>query len=405
MINSKKDTRIFQKGMLCFLISFLLLFTGCSAENGAGKISDGEITAQQKTATQETKTQKQTESESQSLADDTSDAASTEQESTTDNLIEATTTTEVVTTISETITEIETATETQQAEMLVSAPAFDVSTVPAYNGNAWVFINEGTPFFTDEYLTDTSYEYYSVLDNLGRCGVCVANIGADIMPTEERGSIGDIKPSGWNQAKYSGLVDGNYLYNRCHLIGYQLTGENANEKNLITGTRYLNIEGMLPFENMIADYVKETDNHVLLRVTPVFEGDNPLASGVLMEGKSVEDNGEGVLFCVYCYNVQPNIHIDYADGSSYLIEPETTTEVVTIQEETTQQVDTQPETTQEVTTQEPTTSSSGETCWKSATGSKYHSINNCGRMDPDKATLITIEEAERLGLERCSKCY
>ena len=137
------------------------------------------------------------------------------------------------------------------------------------------------------------------------------------MPTEDRGEIGSVKPSGWQSVKYD-IIDGKYLYNRCHLIGYQLTAENANEKNLITGTRYLNIEGMLPFENMVADYVKETGNHVMYRVTPIFEGDNLVASGVLMEGKSVEDDGEGILYCVYCYNVQPGISIDYATGASYL---------------------------------------------------------------------------------------
>ena len=191
-------------------------------------------------------------------------------------------------------------------------------TIPAYSGKPYAVINNNEPFFTDEDMSSSSYEYYSPLDNQKRCGVCVASIGKDIMPTEERGEIGNVKPSGWNQAKYAGLVDGNYLYNRCHLIGFQLTGENANEKNLITGTRYLNVEGMLPFENMIADYVKETGNHVMYRVTPVFEGNNLLASGVLMEAKSVEDNGDGILFCVYCFNVQPGVTIDYSDGASFL---------------------------------------------------------------------------------------
>ena len=160
-----------------------------------------------------------------------------------------------------------------------------------------------------------SYEKYSDLDKLGRCGVAVANIGKDIMPTEERGSIGSVKPTGWHTVKYDG-IDGNYLYNRAHLIGYQLTGENANTKNLITGTRYMNVSGMLPFENMVADYIKETNNHVLYRVTPIFENNNLLASGVLIEAKSVEDNGKGILFNVYCYNVQPNIEINYANGES-----------------------------------------------------------------------------------------
>ena len=192
---------------------------------------------------------------------------------------------------------------------------FDFAAVPAYDGKAYVAVNDNVPFFTEEELSSASYETYGELDPLGRCTVCVASVGQDLMPAEERGNIGAVKPTGWHTVKYD-FVDGKYLYNRCHLIGYQLTGENANEKNLITGTRYLNIEGMLPFENMVADYVKETDQHVMYRVTPVFEGDNLLAAGVLMEGKSVEDNGEGVLFCVFAYNVQPGVSIDYVTGES-----------------------------------------------------------------------------------------
>lgn len=165
-------------------------------------------------------------------------------------------------------------------------------------------------------MTTKSFEKYSELDNLGRCSVAYACVGKDIMPAEKRGTIGSVKPSGWHTVKYD-CIDGKYLYNRCHLIGYQLTGENANIKNLITGTRYLNVEGMLPFENMVADYVKETDNHVLYRVTPIFERDNLLVSGVQMEAKSVEDNGDGISFNVYCYNVQPDIVIDYKTGESW----------------------------------------------------------------------------------------
>jgi len=187
--------------------------------------------------------------------------------------------------------------------------------IPEYNGKPYVYINSNVPFFTESDLTTTSYEKYSKLDSLGRCGVAVASIGKDIMPTEERGTIGSVKPSGWHTVRYQG-IDGNYLYNRCHLIGYQLSGENANEKNLITGTRYLNVKGMLPFENMVAEYVEGTNNHVLYRVTPIFEGDNLLASGVLIEAKSVEDNGKGIQINVYCYNVQPGIEIDYKTGES-----------------------------------------------------------------------------------------
>lgn len=170
----------------------------------------------------------------------------------------------------------------------------DLSSIPAYSGSPYVALNGNVPDFTAEDLTTESYESYGELDSLGRCGVCVASIGRDLMPTEEREGIGSVKPTGWHTVKYNGLVDGNYLYNRCHLIGYQLSGENANERNLITGTRYLNVDGMLPFENMVADYVKETGNHVLYRVTPVFEEENLLASGVVLEAQSVEDQGEGI---------------------------------------------------------------------------------------------------------------
>lgn len=186
----------------------------------------------------------------------------------------------------------------------------------AYDGKPYVVINDNDPDFTDADMTTTSFERYGELDGLGRCTTAFANIGKDLMPAEKRGPIGEVKPTGWQTAKYDN-VDGKYLYNRCHLIGYQLTGENANEKNLITGTRYLNVDGMLPFENMVADYIKETGNHVLYRVTPVFSGDNLVASGVQMEAKSVEDNGDGILFNVYCFNAQPGIAIDYATGDSH----------------------------------------------------------------------------------------
>ena len=188
--------------------------------------------------------------------------------------------------------------------------------IPAYSGSAYVTVNDNVPFFTESDYTTTSYESYSPLDELGRCGVAEACVGLDLMPTEERGSIGSVKPTGWQTAKYD-FVDGKYLYNRCHLIGYQLTAENANKQNHITGTRYLNVTGMLPFENLVADYIYETGNHVLYRVTPIFEGTDLLASGVLMEAWSVEDNGDGVCFNVYCYNVQPGVVIDYVDGSNH----------------------------------------------------------------------------------------
>ena len=196
-----------------------------------------------------------------------------------------------------------------------SAP-ISLSSIPAYSGSPYVTLNGGTPTFSKAELKTQSYEYYSNLDKLERCGVVHACIGRDIMPTEERGSIGMVKPAGWHTVKYD-CVDGKYLYNRCHLIGFQLTGENANTKNLITGTRYMNVNGMLPFENMVADYVKETGNHVMYRVTPIYKGNNLLANGLQMEGYSVEDDGEGICFNVFVYNVQPQITTDYATGESY----------------------------------------------------------------------------------------
>ena len=197
--------------------------------------------------------------------------------------------------------------------------SFSLEDVPEFSGEPYVVLNDNQPDFPEEDKTTDSFETYSSLDILGRCGAAYANVGVDLMPTEDRGDIGQVKPTGWHTVKYD-IVDGKYLYNRCHLIGYQLTGENANEENLITGTRYMNVDGMLPFENLAADYVQETDNHVLYRVTPIFEGDNLVASGVQMEAWSVEDDGEGVCFNVYVYNNQPGVTIDYATGESWLTE-------------------------------------------------------------------------------------
>lgn len=192
---------------------------------------------------------------------------------------------------------------------------FDISSIPEYNGSPYVEINDNVPQFTKSEITTSSFEIYGGLDGLGRCTTAFSCIGKDLMPTEKRGEIGSVKPTGWHLAKYD-FIDGKYLYNRCHLIGYQLTGENANEKNLITGTRYLNIQGMLPFENEVAEYIKNTNNHVMYRVTPIFEEDNLLADGVQMEGYSVEDNGRSISFNVFCYNVQPGVNIDYATGDN-----------------------------------------------------------------------------------------
>ena len=193
--------------------------------------------------------------------------------------------------------------------------------IPEFTGEPYVVLNQNEPEFTEEDYSDHSYESYGELDSLGRCTTAIANIGPDLMPTEKRGAIGQVRPTGWHTTKYDN-VDGKYLFNRCHLIGYQLTAENANERNLITGTRYLNVEGMLPFENMVADYIKETGNHVLYRVTPIFYGDNLVANGVQMEALSVEDDGEGICFHIYAYNNQPGIVIDYATGDSKRSEEE-----------------------------------------------------------------------------------
>ena len=193
---------------------------------------------------------------------------------------------------------------------------FSPEDVPPYSGDPWTEVNGNVPFFSGEEQTTEEFERYSELDALGRCGAAYANICPALMPTEERGEIGMIRPSGWHLAKYD-FVDGKYLYNRCHLIAFQLSGENANERNLITGTRFLNIRGMLPFENQVATYVRETGNHVLYRVTPLFSGDDLVARGVLLEGLSVEDGGAGICFCAFAYNVQPGVVIDYATGESW----------------------------------------------------------------------------------------
>lgn len=194
--------------------------------------------------------------------------------------------------------------------------AATMADIPEYSGEPYVVLQDNWPDFDAEDMTTEPFEFYSELDGLGRCGAAYANICLEIMPTEERGDIGQVKPSGWQTVKYD-CVDGKYLYNRCHLIGYQLAGENANKQNLITGTRYMNVDGMLPFENMVDDYVEDTENHVLYRVTPIFEGTNLVASGVHMEAFSVEDEGEGICFNVFVYNVQPGITIDYATGDSW----------------------------------------------------------------------------------------
>lgn len=272
----------------------------------------------------------------------------------------------------------EKADEAELQGISVTKETYTVADIPDYSGDAYVALNNNIPQFLETEITTTSYEYYSELDSLGRCGVVSACIGTDLMPTEERGSIGQVKPTGWKTTKYD-IVDGKYLYNRCHLIGFQLTGENANESNLITGTRYLNIEGMLPFENMVADYIKETGNHVMYRVTPLFDGDNLVASGVQIEAQSVEDNGEGILFNVYCYNVQPGITIDYATGESCLaLQSDSAT----------------------LTDEENDTATTYVFITKS--GTKYHSDSSCSNIK--NASQVTKEEAIDKGYSACKKC-
>ncbi len=243
--------------------------------------------------------------------------------------------------------------------------------VPAYTGTAYAYINNNVPLFAPYEIITGAFEYYSSLDELGRCDVCFSTVAQQLMPTGERESISSVTPTGWINAKYD-VVSGGYLYNRCHLIGYQLTGENANERNLITGTRYLNIEGMLPFENEIADYIEKTGNRVVYRVTPVFGGDNLLADGVLLEAYSLEDAGQGLAFCVYCYNVQPQIHIDYATGASAL------------QSEAA-----------------PPQTNDGAGVYRTPSGKKYHLDPECGGKNSFKVLRTAAEAA---GLTPCAKC-
>ena len=248
------------------------------------------------------------------IANDVEVVSELSSDSTIDLLETTSTTTETTTTT--TTTEI-TTTTTTTIKVELSAPPFSLSDVPAYSGKPYVEVNQNKPFFTE--YPDQPFELYSPLDSLGRCGVAYANITPDIMPTTERTEISMISPSGWHTAEYGTLIEDSFLYNRCHIIGYQLAGENDNECNLITGTRYMNVEGMEPFENRVTNYVESYHGHVLYRVTPVFEGNNLLASGVLMEAYSINDNGKGIQFCVFCYNVQPQISINYADGESWTL--------------------------------------------------------------------------------------
>lgn len=308
-----------------------------------------------------------------------------------------------------------------QEDLVNNNSYVSLDAIPAYDGKAYVAVNNNEPFFMDSDMTTTAFENYSDLDSLGRCGVAYANICRDIMPTEERGKIGMIKPSGWHTVKYDVIKD-RYLYNRCHLIGYQLAGENANPKNLITGTRYLNVEGMLPFENLVADYVNNTGNHVLYRVTPMFSGSNLVANGVLIEAKSVEDNGGGILFNVYCYNVQPGVGINYENGDSWL--DGTTPQKQSVQTDTPQNEGSQGSagsgagesgssgsttgsassgSDSSVAENSAADSSNSETMVHiTATGKKYHRAG-CRTLKKSD-TEVTLEEAKSMGLSPCGIC-
>nr|WP_288662816.1 DNA/RNA non-specific endonuclease [uncultured Anaerostipes sp.] len=263
------------------------------------------------------------------------------------------------------------------------------ATVPQYTGKIYVTQNKNKPKFTSKQLKNRkSYEKYGSLDKYGRCTTAIANVGRNLMPTTERGEIGMIKPTGWHTVKYN-CVNGKYLYNRCHLIGYQLTGENANKKNLITGTRSLNVDGMLPYENMVADYVKETGNHVLYRVTPVFKGKEKLARGVHMEAQSIEDNGRGIKYNVFVFNVQKGVTINYKDGSSHLSGQKVTKKIKSTKKKY-------------KTTKAPKINKSTKYVWVPRSGKKYHYKKSCSNMrNPNK---ITKKKAIQYGYTACKKC-
>ena len=311
----------------------------------------------------------------------------------------------------------ENASDTQESQQVTSATdvptgegvsAFSLREIPAYSGTPYTEVNGNKPYFTEADLTTQSFETYSELDSLGRCGVAYANVGQDLMPTEPRGEIGAVKPTGWHLVKYDN-VDGKYLYNRCHLIAYMLAAENANPQNLITGTRYLNVQGMLPFETKVCDYVKNTGNHVLYRVTPIFDGDNLLADGVLMEAYSVEDAGEGISFCVFAYNVQPGIGIDYATGDNWAEGSETyqsaaasvTVETPAPQPETDTTVQTSPES--------PAPQESRQTTYVLNTNTKKFHYPTCSSVDDMKEKNKQIytgsrEEVINMGYVPCKRC-
>ena len=272
----------------------------------------------------------------------------------------------------------------QSSQDAVLAPdGFDLSAIPAFSGKPYVVLNQNQPYFKEKDIVCEVYESYGDLDSLGRCTQAMSCVGTELMPTEERGSISSVKPTGWHSVTYD-CVSGGDLYNRCHLIGFQLTGENANRENLVTGTTYLNHQGMLPFENMIADYVKETGNHVMYRVTPIFVGEELVCRGILMEAYSVEDQGGGICFNVYCYNNQPGIEIDYATGASWL-SGET------------------PET--EATTQRPANAPEGTTYVINRSTKKYHLLSHYAELTSNmEYTSLSKAELEAQGYSPCGTC-
>lgn len=311
----------------------------------------------------------------------------------------------------------ENASDTQESQQVTSATdvptgegtsAFSLREIPAYSGTPYTEVNGNQPYFTEEELTTQSFETYSELDSLGRCGVAYANVGQDLMPTEPRGEIGAVKPTGWHLVKYDN-VDGKYLYNRCHLIAYMLAAENANPQNLITGTRYLNVQGMLPFETKVCDYVKNTGNHVLYRVTPIFDGDNLLADGVLMEAYSVEDAGEGISFCVFAYNVQPGIGIDYATGDNWAEGSGTYQSTVASVAEETPVPQPETDTAVQITPESSVSQESRETTYVLNTNTKKFHYPTCSSVDDmkekNKQTYTgSREEVINMGYVPCKRC-
>lgn len=311
----------------------------------------------------------------------------------------------------------ENASDTQESQQVTSATdvptgegtsAFSLREIPAYSGTPYTEVNGNKPYFTEAELTTQSFETYSELDSLGRCGMAYANVGQDLMPTEPRGEIGAVKPSGWHLVKYDN-VDGKYLYNRCHLIAYMLAAENANPQNLITGTRYLNVQGMLPFETKVCDYVKNTGNHVLYRVTPIFDGDNLLADGVLMEAYSVEDAGEGICFCVFAYNVQPGIGIDYATGDNWAEGSGTYQSTVASVAEETPVPQPETDTAVQITPESSAPQESQQTTYVLNTNTMKFHYPTCSSVDDMKEKNKQIytgsrEEVINMGYVPCKRC-